>query len=197
MHTKSLQKLIELFSKMPTIGTRTAERLAYYITKTKEEEVNQLIKAIQDVKSNITFCSCCNNITEQELCPICKDTNRDHSIICVVEHPQDIESIERMQSYHGIYHVLGGLLSPLDSIGPADIKLKELANRISKENIKEVIIATNPNPNGESTALYITKLLKQTHVKISRIGFGMAIGSDLAYVDKSTIERAFAGRTAI
>ncbi len=200
MPLPSIQRLIDEFSKMPTIGLRTAERLAYYIARLPETESVALLKTIQDVQQHITYCRSCFNIAKDKLCTICSDQTRDHSVVCVVEQQLDIEAIENTNSYKGLYHVLLGALSPLDGITPSKLKIGELLNKIKHQhhNISEVILATNPDANGEATALYLTKALSQVDgLRVSRIGFGMAMGSKLNFVDKSTLFRALENRTRL
>jgi recombination protein RecR len=200
METFCIQNLIQQFQKMPSIGSRTAERLAYYMVKSSKKEINTFVRAINAVKSNIHTCLECNNFCENDVCEICKDKKtRDLRTLCVVEQPYDIMSIEKTKTHKGLYHVLLGVLSPLDGIGPNDIKIGHLLKRLkdSKSKIKEVIIATNPNANGESTAAYLIKAIAPLKIKVSRIGFGVAVGSDLSYTDKSTLLRAFEARRSV
>ncbi len=200
MKTSPIQNLIQQFQKMPTIGAKTAERLAYYIINSQKNEVDKLIQSITQVKEIIKYCEICFNVSESAVCSICNNKARNNKSICIVEHPQDIVSIEKTNCYTGLYHVLHGVLSPMDGIGPKDIKIGELIHRIknNENTIQEVIIATNPTANGEATAVYIKKTLQnQTNVKITRIGFGLAIGSDISYSDKSTLLKSFLTRTEL
>ena len=194
-----VQKLIDQFTKMPSIGTKTAERMAYYIIKTSEKNIENLINSIKSVRENIKTCQICNNVADGTECSICKDKTRDQTIICVVEQPQDLICIEKSEAYKGLYHVLLGTLSPLDGIGPKDIQIGSLINRVKNSTtpLKEIILATNPNSNGEATALYITKSLKDLNIKISRIGFGISIGSDISYTDKTTILKSMQYRIPV
>lgn len=190
----SMAKLINRFNRLPTIGPKTAQRLAFYVLKASKEEIGSLASALLEVKERVTHCAICNNITEKEICPICEDSRRDKSLICVVEQPQDIIAIERTREYKGHYHVLLGAISPLDGVGPEDLAIKSLIKRIKEKEVKEVIIATNPNVEGEATALYLTKILKPEGVKTTRIAFGLPVGGDLEYADEVTLARALEGR---
>jgi len=196
-YTESMRKLIDEFSKMPSIGPKTAERLALYILKSKKETAEALSGAIIKTKTSTKFCRVCNNLSEEETCDICRDIKRDKATICVVEDPNDVASIEKIGSFAGIYHVLLGALSPLDGIGPADLKIKELIEKVRKGGIKEVIIATNPDTEGEATALYLTKLIKTTPVKLTRIASGVPMGSSLEFIDQASLMKAMEGRREI
>jgi len=193
-HTKTLNKLIEELSKMPGIGPKSAQRIAFYILRSSKEEAKALSQAILDLKEKITHCSICNNITEENPCEICSDSQRDHSIICVVEEPKDVLAFEKSRGYNGVYHVLLGTLSPLDAIGPEELKIKELMERLKKEKPLEVILATNPNTNGEMTAMYLAKMIKPLGVKVTRIAHGIPVGSSIEYVDEETLARSLEGR---
>ncbi|MBU1486564.1 recombination mediator RecR [bacterium] len=190
----SMAKLINRFNRLPTIGPKTAQRLAFYVLKASKEEISSLATALLEVKEKVGHCKICNNITERQVCPICEDGRRDKSLICVVEQPQDIIAIERTREYKGRYHVLLGAISPLDGVGPEDLAIKSLIERIKGKEVKEVIIATNPNVEGEATALYLTKILKPEGIKTTRIAFGLPIGGDLEYADEVTLARALEGR---
>ena len=196
-YTESMRKLIDEFSKMPSIGPKTAERLALYILKSKKETAEALSNAIIKTKTSTKFCKVCNNLSEEDTCDICRDIKRDKATICVVEGPNDIASIEKIGSFTGIYHVLLGALSPLDGIGPEDLKIKELMEKIRKGGIKEVIIATNPDTEGEATALYLTKLIKPARVKLTRIASGVPMGSSIEFIDQASLMRAMEGRREI
>ncbi len=193
-YTESMRKLIEEFSKMPGVGPKTAERLAFYILKSDKETAAALAGAISKIKATTKFCRTCYNLSEEELCDICRDAGRDKTVICVVEDPADIASIEKTGSFRGLYHVLLGSLSPLDGIGPEDLKIKELIYRIKKGMVKEVIIATNPDTEGEATALYLIKLIKPLSNRITRIASGVPMGSSLEYIDQASIIKAIEGR---
>ena len=191
--TDSVERLVEEFSRLPGIGRKTAQRLTFYILKLRREEAVKLSQAILDVKDRVRYCSVCLNITELDPCIICNDSKRDKNIICVVEEPKDILALEKTNQYKGLYHVLGGVLSPLDGIGPEDLRIKELMSRL-KENIKEVIIATNPNVEGEATAVYLAKLVKTLKIKVTRIARGVPAGAELEYADITTLANAIEGR---
>jgi len=196
-YTKSIRKLIDEFSKMPGIGPRTAERLAFYVLKTDKERANALADAVLKIKTTTKFCKTCNNLSEEELCDICEDVMRDKSAICVVEDPGDIASIEKTGSFRGIYHVLLGALSPLEGVGPEDLKMKELVDRIKKGGVKEIIIATNPDTEGEATALYLAKLIKPLSVKLTRIASGVPMGTSLEYINQASLMKAMEGRQEV
>jgi recombination protein RecR len=193
-YTESMRSLIEEFAKMPGIGPKTAERLAFYVLKSNRETAGVLAKAIVRIKEATRFCTICNNLSEQDHCDICRDQRRDASVICVVGNPEDIASIEKTGSFRGIYHVLLGTLSPLDGIGPDDLKIKELIARIRSGGIKEVIIATNPDTEGEATALYLIRLMKPLGIKVTRIASGIPMGTNLEYIDQASLIKAIEGR---
>ncbi len=186
---------IEELSKLPGVGKKTAQRLALYILKRNNEEVNNLLKSIQDLKIKLRFCERCFNLSEENLCNICKSAKRDTSLLCVVEEASDVIAIEKTNEYNGLYHVLGGVLSPLSGVNPDSLKIKELIKRFESEDIKEVILALNPDTEGETTSLYIAKLLKPLEVKLSRIARGLPIGGDLEFADEATIGRALLNRS--
>jgi len=192
-----IDRLVHELSKLPGIGERTATRLAFFILKEPSEYARSLAGAITDVKERVRLCSRCMNITESDPCSICIDPSRDDSSICVVEDPSDMLAVERTHAFRGRYHILHGALSPLDGIGPEDIKIAELLRRLEEGCAKEVIIATNSNVEGEATALYISRLLKPTGIKVTRLASGIPVGGDLEYVDPSTINRAFEERRLI
>lgn len=194
--SESIEQLIEEFAQLPSIGKKTAQRLAMHVLKMPREEVVLFAKALVDVKDKVRYCSTCFNITETDPCPICSSQKRNRKIICVVEEPNDVIAVEKTHEFNGLYHVLGGALSPLDGIGPEDLKVKELLNRLHDE-IDEIILALNPNVEGETTTLYLAKLLKPLSVKITRIARGLPIGSDLEFVDEATLTRALEGRIAL
>lgn len=195
--SESLEILIEELTRFPGIGRKTAQRLALYILKQPKEEVEKLVRAIIDVKEKIKYCSICYNITETDPCPICSSPKRDKTTICVVEEPMDVFAIEKTNEYNGVYHVLGGVLNPLEGIGPDDLKIKELIHRISSGGINEVIIALNPSVEGETTSIYIANLIKPFGVKVTRIARGLPIGTALEYADTATIVRAIENRTTM
>jgi len=192
-----MKALIEEFSKMPGIGPKSAQRLAFYILRSSKNEAEALSKAIIKVKDSVRFCKVCNNLSDEDLCEICKSHSRNKSILCVVEEPNDIITIERARNFDGVYHVLLGSLSPLDGIGPSDLKIKELLERVKKDKFKEIIIATDFNTEGEATALYLFKVLKNSGAKLSRVAYGIPVGSDLEYADQATIIKAFEGRREV
>jgi len=193
----SLFKLINEFSKLPGIGRKTAERLAFYILKIDENVARRLSEAIIEVKKKIKFCSICFNITENDPCDICLNPLRDKKIICVVEEPKDILAIEKSGTYDGVYHVLMGAISPLNGIGPDDLKIRELLKRIQDKEVSEVIVATDPNVEGDTTALYLAKLIKPLGISVSRIAKGLPVGGDLEYADSVTLSKAISGRTPL
>ncbi|ADD01365.1 recombination protein RecR [Thermoanaerobacter italicus Ab9] len=193
-YSASLAKLIEELSKLPGIGPKTAQRLAFFIINMPIEEVKSLSQSIIDAKEKIKYCKICYNITDTEVCNICNDEERDNSLICVVSHPMDVVAMEKIREYKGVYHVLHGVISPIEGIGPEDIKIKELLDRVKNGNVKEVILATNPDIEGEATAMYIAKLLKSLGVKVTRIAHGVPVGGDLEYTDVVTLSRALEGR---
>ncbi len=194
--SEALQELIEEFSKLPGVGRKSAQRLALFIMKRPRDEVVRMAKALVSVKDRIRYCSLCCNITEQDPCPICSSAKRDKSVICVVEEPNDVIALEKTNEYHGVYHVLGGALSPLDGIGPEELKARELVSRISEE-VSEIILAMNPNVEGEATTIYLTRLLKPLGVKISRIARGIPVGAHLEFPDEATLIRALEGRIVL
>jgi len=189
-----LQVAVEELSKLPGIGKKTALRLALFILKSNKESVDQFIKSLSELKSKLRLCSRCFNLAEDELCQVCMSQKRDKSIICVVEEASDVIAIERTNEYNGLYHVLGGVLSPLSGIGPESLKIKELINRFNSENIKEVLLAINPDTEGETTTLYLAKLIKPLGIRVTRIARGLPIGGDLEFADEATIGRAVNGR---
>lgn len=192
-----IAKLIEAFTKLPGIGNKTAQRLAFYLLDMPQKEAEELAYAIINAKRSIKYCEVCCNITDKEKCNICSDAKRDDSIICVVEDPRDVVAMEKTREFKGFYHVLHGAISPMDDIGPDEIRIKELLNRIREGNIKEVILATNPNIEGEATAMYISKIIKPLGVKTTRIAHGVPVGGDLEYADEVTLMKALEGRREI
>lgn len=189
--------LTEQFAKLPGIGMKSAQRLAYYVMSMSEAEADAFADAIVNVHKTVHLCSCCQNYTDKELCPVCSDTRRDHTTVCVVESPKDISAFERTKEYKGVYHVLHGLISPIDGITPDKLKIKELLTRIGKDGVQEVIMATNPTVEGEATAMYISKLLKPLGVKVTRLAFGLPIGGILEYADEVTLYKALENRNEI
>ena len=196
-YSPSVEKLIESFERLPSIGHKTAVRLAFYMLNTSNEETDEFVKSIIDAKKNLKLCSKCFNISDSDPCEICSNPKRDASQICVVEDFKDVVSIERIHEYKGLYHVLHGTISPMDGIGPEDIKIKELIARLMDGSVKEVILATNPKVEGEATAMYISKLVKPMGVKTTRLAHGLPVGGDLEYTDEFTLGKAFEGRTEL
>ena len=191
----SLENLIDKFAMLPGIGKKSAQRLAFYVLSLSSEEAFSFADAIRDAKNNVHTCRVCQNLTENDICNICKSDLRDHHTICVVSDPKDVLSIERGKEYNGTYHVLHGVLSPMNHIGPDDIKVKELLIRVAENDISEVIMATNPDTEGEATAMYISKLIKPFNIKVSRLAYGIPVGSNLEFADDATLNRAIEGRT--
>lgn len=194
---ESIEQLAEQFSQLPGIGRKTAHRLALYVVKMEREEVVTLAQALVNVKDRVKYCTICSNITEADPCPICSNTKRDKTIICVVEEPTDVLALERTNEFAGVYHVLGGALSPLDGIGPEDLRIKELLQRLSDSGIEEIILALNSDVEGEATTLYLSKLLKPLNMKVTRIARGLPVGTDLEFADEATLSRALEGRIAV
>lgn len=189
-----LDQLAEQFRRLPGIGIKTARRLAYFMVQQPEEKTTAFIEAIRQAKTQMRFCSVCFNLSSSDPCFICTDSRRDQSVICVVETPQDVSAIERSKDYRGLYHVLHGALSPLDGVGPEDLRIKELLQRLSDTTVKEVIIATDPDVEGEATALYLARLLKTAGVKVTRIARGIPVGGDIEFADEATLAGAVANR---
>jgi recombination protein RecR len=192
-----LAKLIEQFQRLPGIGAKSAQRLAYHILKTPREEVDRLGDAMREVKERVTYCSVCSNITDADPCFFCTNPSRDTRLICVVEEPENVNGVERTRQFNGLYHVLMGALSPLHGVGPDDLKIKDLLRRVSDGSVEEVVLATNPNVEGEATAIYLAKLLKPLGIKVTRIAMGVPVGSDLEYADEVTMQRAMEGRREV
>lgn len=192
-----LQNLIDQFERMQGVGHKTAQRMAFYVLSLSDDEANKFAKAITDAHTKIKQCKICCNFAEEELCPICKADNRDKSVVCVVEDPRDVMAIERTHEYKGTYHVLHGVISPMDNIGPDQIRIKELLARLGDGEIDEVIMATNPTIEGEATAMYISRLLKPMGITVSRLAYGVPVGADLEYADEVTLSRAIEGRSLI
>ncbi|MCH5138334.1 recombination protein RecR [Clostridiaceae bacterium UIB06] len=191
-----IEKLIEEFAKLPGIGYKTAQRLTIHVLNLPDEEVKEFAEALVKARGTIKYCSICGNFTDKDPCPICSNPNRDKSMICVVEQPKDIMTMEKVKEFNGVYHVLHGNISPMAGRGPDDIKLKELIRRMNEE-VKEVIVATNPNIEGEATAMYISKILKPLGAKVTRIAHGIPVGGDLEYADEVTLSKALEGRTEL
>lgn len=193
-YPEPIAKLIDSFSRLPGIGPKTAARLAFYVLRMKEEDVIDFAKALVNVKRNLTYCTVCCNITDTDPCRICSDKSRDVSVICVVQEPKDLVAMERTREFNGHYHVLNGAISPMDGLGPDDIRIAELVRRLGDERVQELILATNPNIEGEATAMYLSRLVKPFGIKVTRIAHGLPVGGDLEYADEVTITKALEGR---
>lgn len=196
-YSPSIEKLIESFEKLPSIGHKTAQRLAFYMLDLSQQEVEDFTNSILNAKKNLHFCSKCFNISDTDPCNICSNTKRDESTICVVEDVRDVLAMERTHEYNGVYHVLHGSISPMNGVGPDDIKIKELLTRVMDGNVKEIILATNPRVEGEATSMYISKLVKPLGIKTTRIARGIPVGGDLEYTDEITLTKALEGRSEI
>ncbi len=196
-HPEPLSRLIERFQKLPGIGAKGAQRLAYHVLRTPREDADLLCAAIRDVKDRVTYCSTCNNITDVDPCGFCTDESRDRGVICVVEEPQNVAVIEKTRDFRGVYHVLMGTLSPLQGVGPDDLKIHGLLARVEQGQVGEVVLATNPNVEGEATALYLARLLKPLGVRVTRIATGIPVGSDIEYADEVTMSKAMEGRREV
>lgn len=192
-----LQNLIEEFEKLPGIGSKTAQRLAFYVLNQPKEKAEKFAYAIIEAKKSLCYCKECQNLSDKELCNICANPSRDHSVICVMESPKDVLQMERTNEFKGVYHVLHGAIAPMDNIGPDDIRIKELMERISAGGIKEVIMATNPNLEGETTAMYISKLIKPFGIKVTRIAHGVPVGGELEFADEITLSKALQWRVEL
>ena len=193
-YSPSIEKLIESFERLPSIGHKTAVRLAFHMLDLSKEETEEFINSIINAKEKLKYCSNCYNISDTDPCPICSSPKRDNSVICVVEDVIDVMAMERTHEFKGVYHVLHGTISPMNGIGPEDIKIKELLNRIANNDIKEIIIATNPRVEGEATAIYLSKIIKPLGIKVTRIAHGIPVGGDLEYTDEVTLSKALEGR---
>jgi len=193
----SLQELVEQLKKLPGIGGKSATRLAFHVLRTPREEAERLCQAIRDVKDRVTYCTTCNNITDVDPCSLCGDPGRDHRIICVVEEPQNVSVVDRTGGFKGVYHVLMGAISPLQGVGPDDLKIKGLLSRIAGGGVEEVILATNPTVEGEATAIYLARLLKPLGLRVTRIATGIPVGSDLDYADDLSVGKALDGRREV
>ena len=197
IYPKSIAALIEQFQKFPSVGPKSAQRMAFQVLKMPYSEVEKFANAILNAKRSAKTCEVCFNISTQSPCEICESTNRNRSVICVVAETKDLIAIEKTNEYHGLYHVLQGLISPIDGIGPDDIRIKELLYRVNQNDVKEIILALNPSVEGEATSLYLGKLLKPFNIKISRIAFGLPMGAELEYADEMTLARALEGRVEL
>lgn len=190
----AISRLIDEFSRLPGVGKKSAQRLAFFVVNMEQGQAFNFAEAILDVKRKVRYCTKCFNITDQDICDICSDPKRDHSLMCVVESPRDLIAIENTKEFHGYYHVLHGAISPMEGIGPNEIRIKELIIRLQNDETKEVIIATNPSIEGEATAMYISKLLKGTDISVTRLAHGIPVGGDLEYADEVTLAKAIEGR---
>jgi len=196
-YPNAMERLTEQFAKLPGIGGKTAQRLAFFVLSQPEEEALAFAQAIVDAKKTVKTCPVCQNLTDSELCPICADLQRDRGQICVVAEPKDVLAMERAREYHGTYHVLHGVISPLNHVGPNDVRIRELLTRLQDGSVREVIMATNPDTEGEATAMYISRLLRPLEVKVTRLAYGIPVGSQLEYADEITLLRALEGRREI
>ena len=190
----ALQNLADQFARLPGVGSKTAQRLAFHVLSMPMEEAEEFADAILEAKKQVHTCPCCQNLTDRELCPICDDDTRDSTVICVVADPKDVIAMERSREYRGVYHVLHGVISPLNHVTQDDIRIKELLKRVSSGEVREVIMATNPDTEGEATAMYISRLLRPMEVKVTRLAYGVPVGSQLEYADEVTLSRALEGR---
>lgn len=197
MYEGIVQDLIDELGKLPGIGPKSAQRIAFHILQTESFDVSRLAEVLTEVRDKARFCTICGNVTDQELCVVCRDPKRNDSTICVVEEAKDVAAIERTREFHGKYHVLGGAINPMAGIGPSDLSIKQLLQRISDSKVSEVIIATNPNLEGEATASYLSRLLIQPELKVTRLALGLPVGGDLEYADEVTLGRAFEGRRVV
>ena len=193
----ALEKLIEQFQKIPSIGRKTAQRMAFHVLDLTDEQAKEFADAIIDAHTKIHHCSLCHNLTENELCPICASSNRDHSTVCVVEEPRDVLAFEKTREFQGVYHVLHGVISPMNGIGPEQLTIKSLIERATSGEISEIIMATNPTIEGDTTAMYISKLIKPFGVKVTRLAYGIPVGADIEYADDVTLMRALSGRSEL
>lgn len=190
----AIQRLIDAFNKLPGIGPKGAQRIAFHLLSADEQEAAELADAITEVKAKVRFCDVCGNVCESSPCPVCADPRRDHTVICVVEEPKDVMSIERTREYRGLYHVLGGAINPMANVGPSDLGIAKLLERLKDDTVKEIILALDPNIEGEATTTYLSRLLSPLGVKVTRLASGLPVGSDLEYADEITLGRALAGR---
>lgn len=193
----ALERLSEQFARLPGIGGKTAQRLAFHILELPMEEAEEFAGAIREARAKVHPCPMCQNLTDQALCAICGDPERDHSVICVVAEPRDVAALERAREYQGVYHVLHGVISPLNHMGPDDIRIKELLARVAEGGVREVIMATNPDTEGEATAMYLSRLLRPLEIRVTRLAYGIPVGSQLEYADEITLLRALEGRQEI
>lgn len=193
----ALERLTEQFAKLPGIGGKTAQRLAFHLLSLPQEEAQEFAETVLEAKRTVHLCPMCQNLTDQDICPICDDETRDHGLICVVADPKDVVAMERAREFRGVYHVLHGVISPLNHVGPDDIRVRELLERVGKGGVREVIMATNPDTEGEATAMYISRLLRPLEVRVTRLAYGIPVGGQLEYADEVTLLRALEGRQDI
>lgn len=194
MYEGVVQELIDELGRLPGVGPKSAQRIAFYLLQTEDDLAERLAKVLIEVKERVRFCDICGNVSEQERCNICRDVRRDQTLICVVEESKDVQAIERTREFRGLYHVLGGAISPIEGIGPDQLRIKELMSRLSDASIKEVILATDPNLEGEATATYLSRMLSTMGIPVTRLASGLPVGGDLEYADEVTLGRAFSGR---
>ena len=197
MYEGVVQELIDELSRLPGVGPKSAQRIAFFLLQTEDDQVIKLANVLREVKERVRFCDVCGNVTEEERCNICRDARRNQTMICVVEESKDVQAIERTREYRGLYHVLGGAISPIEGIGPDQLRIKELLTRLSNAQVVEVIIATDPNMEGEATATYIARMLSPLGINVTRLASGLPVGGDLEYADEVTLGRAFAGRRQV
>jgi len=197
MYEGVVQELIDELGRLPGVGPKSAQRIAFYLLQTEDEQAKKLAEVLLEVKERVRFCEVCGNVSEEVKCNICRDARRNQTLICVVEESKDVQAIERTREFRGLYHVLGGAISPIEGIGPDQLRIKELLGRLSNPEIKEVIIATDPNMEGEATATYLSRMLSSLEISVTRLASGLPVGGDLEYADEVTLGRAFAGRRAV
>jgi recombination protein RecR len=197
MYEGVVQELIDELGRLPGVGPKSAQRIAFYLLQTDDDQAQKLAQVLMEVKERVRFCEICGNVSEEEKCNICRDARRNQTLICVVEESKDVQAIERTREFRGLYHVLGGAISPIEGIGPDQLRIKELLARLSDPNIKEVIIATDPNMEGEATATYLSRMLATLEISVTRLASGLPVGGDLEYADEVTLGRAFAGRREV
>lgn len=190
----AIQRLIDAFNRLPGIGPKGAQRIAFHLLSASDEEADELVEAIEEVKAKVRFCDICGNVCETSPCPVCADPRRDHSVICVVEEPKDVMSVERTREYRGLYHVLGGAINPMANVGPEDLNIAKLLERLRSDEVQEVILALDPNIEGEATTTYLSRLIAPAGIKVTRLASGLPVGSDLEYADEITLGRALVGR---
>jgi len=197
MYEGVVQELIDELGRLPGVGPKSAQRIAFYLLQTDDDQAKKLAEVLLEVKERVRFCEVCGNVSEEEKCNICRDVRRNQTLICVVEESKDVQAIERTREFRGLYHVLGGAISPIEGIGPDQLRIKELLGRLSNPEIKEVIIATDPNMEGEATATYLSRMLASLEITVTRLASGLPVGGDLEYADEVTLGRAFAGRREV